>query len=47
MRLLSDHIQASLRERLEQYDRWEREISLRKGASLVLDIFSPVRATKP
>jgi DNA-binding GntR family transcriptional regulator len=32
MRTLSEHIQASLRERLTQYDQWERESSLRKSA---------------
>jgi hypothetical protein len=29
MQLLADHIQTSLRERLDAFDHWERENSLR------------------
>jgi len=44
MRILSDHIQASLRERLEQYDHWEREQSLRESEPVFFDVFSPAEA---
>lgn len=38
MRLLATHIQASQRERLEQFDHWEHEASLRKTFPTFLDI---------
>jgi len=44
MRVLSEHIQASLRERLEQYDHWEREQSLRESEPVFFDVFSPAEA---
>jgi len=44
MRVLSEHIQASLRERVEQYDHWEREMSLRESEPLFFDVFSPAEA---
>lgn len=37
MRLLAEHIQRSERERLEQYDHWEHEASLRKHLPTLLD----------
>jgi DNA-binding GntR family transcriptional regulator len=44
MRTLSEHIQASLRERLEEYDHWEREMSLREAEPIFFDVFSPAEA---
>jgi DNA-binding GntR family transcriptional regulator len=37
MRLISEHIQNSLRERLEDYDRWEFEASLRQNVPFFFD----------
>lgn len=37
MRLLSSHIQASQRERLEEYEEWEHEASLREANPVFLD----------
>lgn len=41
MSVLSAHIQTSLRERLEEYDHWERELSLRESEPVFFDMFSP------
>lgn len=41
MRLLSDHIQTSMRERLDAHDHWEREASLRNS----LPVFFEMRGT--
>lgn len=38
MRTLSEHIQASLQERLEEFDHWEREASLRESMPPFLDL---------
>jgi DNA-binding GntR family transcriptional regulator len=43
MHALSEHIQASLRERLEEYDHWEREASLRESEPIFFDVFSPAQ----
>jgi DNA-binding GntR family transcriptional regulator len=45
-RVLSEHIQTSLRERLEQYDHWEREMSLRESEPIFFDVFSPAEASQ-
>jgi DNA-binding GntR family transcriptional regulator len=39
MRLLSSHIQASQIERLEEYDRWEHEASLREALPVFFDFY--------
>jgi DNA-binding GntR family transcriptional regulator len=44
MQALSEHIQTSLRERLEGYDHWEREKSLRDSEPVFFDVFSPVES---
>ncbi len=41
MRVLAEHIQASLKERLEEYDHWEREMSLRESEPVFFNVFSP------
>ncbi len=41
MSVLSEHIQTSLKERLEEYDHWEREMSLRESEPVFFDMFSP------
>lgn len=38
MQLLADHIQTSLRERLDAFDHWERENSLRETIPEFLDL---------
>ncbi len=40
-RLISEHIQSSLRERLELYDRWEIEASLRNHVPFFFDVMPP------
>jgi DNA-binding GntR family transcriptional regulator len=45
MRILSEHIQTSLRERLEQYDHWERETFLRESEPAFFDVFNPAGAS--
>ncbi|HEX4228646.1 MAG TPA: GntR family transcriptional regulator [Bryobacteraceae bacterium] len=40
MHVIAEHIQASLRERLEQYDHWEREMSLRESEPIFFDVFT-------
>lgn len=42
-RILSDHIQTSQRERLEEYDHWERENALREMVPAFFDVFAPVK----
>lgn len=44
MQLLSSHIQASQRERLEEYDQWESEASLREAQPVFFD-FHPAAET--
>lgn len=44
MRLLSDHIRISLRERLAEYDHWEREASLRNSIPEFFDLRSAVQS---
>lgn len=44
MRLLSSHIQASQRERLEEYDLWESEASLQEAQPVFFD-FHPAAET--
>lgn len=44
-RLLSAHIQASLRERLEEYDQHLREASMRKSLPAFLEMYQPLDLT--
>lgn len=38
MSVLAEHIQESRRERLNEYDRWKRESSLRQGVTIFVDV---------
>jgi len=38
MHILSTHIRASRQERLDEYDRWQRESSLRTAFPAFLDV---------
>ncbi len=38
MQILADHIQASLQERLDEFDRWEHEASMRETLPVFFDV---------
>ena len=40
MALVGEHIQTSQRERLDEFDHWERENSLRDSIPVFLDMFA-------
>jgi DNA-binding GntR family transcriptional regulator len=44
-RTLSEHIQASMLERLNEYDQWEREASLRDSIPPFFDVFEAMEAS--
>jgi DNA-binding GntR family transcriptional regulator len=45
VKALSEHIKTSLRERLEQFDHWEREMSLRESEPIFFDVFCSAQAS--
>ena len=42
MQILTEHVQNSQRERLEEFDHWEREASLEESMPAFLSLFNPV-----
>jgi DNA-binding GntR family transcriptional regulator len=46
-RILSEHIQASQRERLEEFDQHQREASMRKSLPAFLEIYQPLHLDAP
>ncbi len=42
VKIISDHIQGSLRERLEEFDQHKREASIRKSIPAFLEMYQPI-----